>query len=79
MTVYIDIPAKKREFVFPASVENRSPETTAYETTYEQILWDDGTDILWDNSTQIIWAQVLTAYPIEVQAKKRNFTIIEVA
>jgi hypothetical protein len=76
MTIYINNPTKKREFVTPASVDGRSPTSTTYEFTYDQILWDDGTDIFWDDNSQILWSESFTSYPIEAQARKRNFTVI---
>jgi len=75
MTTYIEIPTKKREFTTPVSIVPRSETAVAYDISFDQILWDDGTDIFWDDGTRILWLAE-TSYPIELHVKKRNFTLI---
>jgi len=76
MTTYITVYAKRRNFTILGKNTERADTSYSYEITGEQILWDDGTDIQWDDATQILWSTHVTAYPINIQAQRRSFTIL---
>jgi len=75
MTTYITVPAKKRNFIIPAVMSERSDEAATFALADDTRIARNGDIRIARNGDTRIAHNTITGYLMKVKAKKRDFTI----